>query len=107
MTTYVWLIILGGALGTYLCRVVFIALGDRADQVPESIRRALRYIPPAALAALAAPPILRPGGQIDPLSGATIAGLMAAIVAFRTKSVPLTIVVGIAALAILQQVIPR
>lgn len=105
MTTSVWLIIVGGALGTYACRFVFIALGDRADQVPEGVRRSLRYIPPAALAALAAPPILRPGGVIDPLGPTTIAGLIAAVVAFRTKSVPLTIGVGIAALAILQQLL--
>ena len=105
MTGSVWLIVLGGALGTYLCRVAFIALGDRADAVPAGVQRALKYIPPAALAALAAPAILRPGGVIDPLGPTTLAGLVAGVVAFRTKSVPITIAVGIAVLAVLQQVL--
>lgn len=106
MTTDVWLIILGGAIGTYLCRFSFIAFGERADHVPEAVRRSLRYIPPAALAALAAPAILRPGGIIDPLGPTTLAGLVATVVAFTTRSVPWTIGIGIAVLAVLQQVLP-
>lgn len=105
MTPTVWLILLAGAAGTYACRFAFIALGDRADQVPEGVRRSLRYIPAAALAALAAPAILRPGGVVDPLGPTTLAGLLAAVVAFTTKSVPLTILAGIAALTVLQQVL--
>lgn len=102
MTTSVWIVLVAGAVGTFLCRGSLIALGERAERLPEGVRRALKYIPPAALSALAAPPILRPGGVVDPLSPTTLAGLAAALVAFRTHSVPWTIASGIAVLAVLR-----
>ena len=55
-------------------------------------------IPAAALAALTAPALLRPDGAWEPLGPTAIAGVAAAIVAFRFRSVLATLGVGFAVL---------
>jgi branched-subunit amino acid transport protein len=98
-------LIVGG--GTYLIRAVFFVFADRTDRLPDTLQRTLRYIPAAALSALAIPPLLRPdGGGIDPLHPVTLAGMVAAFVAFRTRSVPWTIVAGLVAAMALDAVLP-
>ena len=84
------LIVLGMALVTYATRVgMIVALGWKSfwddEGGPSLLRRWLRYVPPAVLAALIAPPILAPQGQIElglPLWAATVG----AGVAWYTRS---------------------
>jgi branched-subunit amino acid transport protein len=61
-------------------------------------------VPPAALTAIILPEMLTPGGTIDISFGnlRLIAGLLAIIVAWRTKNILLTILIGMVALLILQ-----
>ena len=98
-----WTTILLAGAGTYLMRASFLFAAHRLTDVPESVQRVLRQIPAAALAALVVPALLRPEGQLDLWQPELAAGLLAALVCWRTKSVVLTLVVGMTALAILQQ----
>ena len=94
-----WLVILGMGLVTYALRLSAIPLYRRGD-VPPAVRRALRFVPPAVLTALAVPAMLRPAGGVD-LSLTNlhlVAGSVAALVAWKTRSALLTIAVGMAML---------
>jgi branched-subunit amino acid transport protein len=97
-----WLTMILVGLGTYATRLSFILLFGRRD-IPAVIRRALRYVPPAVLTAIIFPELLLPDGQLDLSSGneRLLAGLVAALVAWRSKNVLLTIVAGMAALVLL------
>jgi branched-subunit amino acid transport protein len=61
-------------------------------------------VPPAALTAIILPELLTPGGTLDISlnNHRLIAGLLAIIVAWRTKNIFLTIIIGMAALLIMQ-----
>lgn len=99
----VWATILLAGAGTYAMRASFLAFAHRLATVPPAVARVLRQIPPAALAAIVAPALLRPDGHLDLLQPTLLAGLVAAGVAWRTRNVGITVVVGIALLAALQQ----
>ena len=95
-------IVLSGA-GTYAMRASFLALAHRMATVPPALARILRQIPAAALAAIVVPALLRPEGRLDLFQPTLLAGLVAAGVAWKTRNVGVTVVVGIALLAALQQ----
>lgn len=98
----VWITILLVGLGTYATRLSFILLFGRRE-IPAIVRRALRFVPPAVLTAIIFPELLLPKGQID-LSldnERLLAGIVAALVAWRSKNVLLTIVAGMAVLLLL------
>jgi len=99
----VWLTILGMGLVTYAIRLSMIVLLGHVD-VPPIVRQALRLVPPAVLSAIIFPELLRPGGELDLSLGneRLIAGILAALIAWRTRNVLLTIAAGMAALWILQ-----
>lgn len=101
-----WLIIIGMGIITYAIRLSLIVLLGRVA-VPVIVQRALRFVPPAVLSAIIFPELLRPGGALDisPGNARLIAGVVAALVAWRTKNVILTIAVGMAALWILQALV--
>jgi branched-subunit amino acid transport protein len=105
-TVTLWLVILVIGIGTFALRFSLIALSDRADRLPESVQRALRFIPPAAFAAIAAPAFLVPAGSIDVTFGnlRLIAGLVASAVAWKTRSVLWTILSGMVVLWLLQAI---
>lgn len=96
-------IVLSGA-GTYAMRAAFLAAAHRLTDVPPAAALILRQIPPAALAAMIAPALLRPGGQLGLVQPRLLAGLLAALVAWRTRNVGLTLVVGMAALVALEAI---
>lgn len=98
-----WLIILLMGLVTYLIRLSLIG-GLGKVNLPPVARRALRFVPPAVLTAIIVPEVLLPAGEIDfSLANARLpAALLAALVAWRTKNVVLTVAVGMAALWIIQ-----
>ena len=94
-----WLIILGVAAGTYLIRLSFIQAWQWIG-VPDELARALRFVPPAVFAALILPALLAPGGPVDLSPGnlRLVAGALAAVVAWYSRSVLLTLAVGMGAL---------
>ena len=101
-----WLIFLAGGLLTFATRLSFIWLiGQR--KAPEWLQRALRFVPPAVLAALVFPDVLMHEGGLNIALDNTrmIAGCIAILVAWRTRNAVLTILVGMVALWILQAVI--
>jgi branched-subunit amino acid transport protein len=95
---FVWLLIVAMAAVTLALRVSFLLLHERIS-FPPLVRRALRYVPYAVLAALVVPAVLSPGGAEEaPGVERVLAGLVGALVAWRTGSVLLTLLVGMAAL---------
>jgi branched-subunit amino acid transport protein len=102
MTTSLVVIIVVG-LGTYLTRLSFVAAFARSG-VPDWMATPLRYVAPAVLAAIVAPAVIAPEGVMDVTMAnpKLLAGVIALLVALRTKSVSLTIVVGMASLWALQ-----
>lgn len=99
----IWLIILLGGLITYGMRLSFIYLLGRFE-VPETMRRALHYVPPAVLSAIILPEIFMHGGQLNLGAGndRMWAGLAAALTACFTKNTLFTILAGMAVLLLLQ-----
>jgi len=100
----IWLVILVSGAGTYAMRASFLAVAHRMATVPPGVSRLLRQIPPAALAAIILPALVRPKGHLDLFQPQLLAGFVAAIVAWRTRNVGLTLIVGMGLLAGLQAV---
>jgi branched-subunit amino acid transport protein len=94
----VWPVILISGAGTYAMRASFLAAAHRLAEVPPALARVLRQIPPAALAAIILPALVRPAGELDLFQPRLLAGLLAALVAWRTRNVGLTLVVGMVVL---------
>src|SRR5256885_412699 len=102
-----WLLILGIGLITYAIRLSFILFFGKVE-MPPLLLRILRFVPIAVLSAIILPQLLLPGGTLD-LSLRNprwLAGILAALVAWRTRNVLLTIAVGMVALWVLQWVLP-
>jgi branched-subunit amino acid transport protein len=102
-TTTIWLTMILAGLLTFLTRLSFIALWGRWTP-PEWLRRGLRFVPPAVLTAIIVPELLMRDGVLTPFSPRLLAGVVAALVAWRTKNIVWTIVVGMGALLLLQLV---
>ena len=98
-----WLAVIGMGVATYALRISFIALLARVE-LPRVFREALGLVPAAVLAALVFPAFFRAGGTIDVslANEQLLAGALAAIVAWRTRNVLLTMGVGMAALVALR-----
>jgi len=98
-----WLVIIGMGAITYGLRLSMIVFFGRV-KMPEALRRALRFVPPAVLSAIVLPELLIPGGTFSlSLGNARLAaGILAAAVAWRTRNVFLTIGVGMSLLWMLQ-----
>ncbi len=99
----IWLIMLLGGLITFGMRFSFIYLLGRFE-VPETMRRALHYVPPAVLSAIIFPELFLREGHLDLSLGNSrlLAGLVAIAVAAWTKNSLLTILFGMAALVLFQ-----
>jgi len=102
-TGLLWLVIVAMGVGTYVLRVSFIVLFGRFETVPPRVENALRFVPPAVLAALVVPGLVSLDGsfavQFDPAQ--LLAGVLAGVVAWRTESMLATIGVGMGALWLL------
>lgn len=92
-----WWTIVVASVGTYLIRGSFLWLHGRIA-IPPAIECGLRYVPPAVLAALTVPAVVTPRGTVDLAAPELLAGAIAAVVAWRTRSITATLVVGLAAL---------
>ena len=101
-----WLIFILIGIAAFLIRISFIALIGRR-QFPEWLRRALRFVPAAVFAAIVVPELVYRAGVFTPFSPQLGAGLVAIVVAWRTRSVLLTIGGGIAVLWLLNTLMAR
>lgn len=104
-TPQFWLAVVLSGLVTYAVRAVFFLLAGRMTALPPAVREVLRMIPAAALAGLAIPPLLRPDGAgtaLTLVSPELAAGIVAGLVAWRSRNLALTIAVGIGAVLVLE-----
>ncbi len=88
------IIIIG--IGTFLFRFSFIYLYGKL-QLPEWVHQAMRFVPPAVLSALIFPAILvkEEVVWISPQNPRLVAGMVAIIIAWKTKNLLLTIATGL------------
>lgn len=100
---YAWLAILGLTAVTVITRSAFLVLGDRFP-LPERVQHALRYAPACALSALIAPEVMTSGGALvlDPASPKLAAGLVAVAVMAFSRSMIVTMVVGMGVFTLLR-----
>lgn len=91
----IWTTIVLAGIGTYVMRAAFLVFAHRLVDVPPGVQRLLRQIPPAALASIVVPALMRPEGQLELLQPRFAAGVLAAVIAWRTRNIALTLVVGI------------
>lgn len=97
------LTILGMGAITYAVRLSMFVLLGRVE-LPDWLRRALRYVPPTVLSAIIFPELFMPGGTLDISlhNFRLLAGLVAVVVAWRTRSILLTLIAGMGVLWLLQ-----
>lgn len=91
-----WLMIIGMTLVTFGIRYPVLLLVGKIP-MPERVFRALRYVPPAVLAAIIVPAMLMPDGTdvvISPSNSYLVAGIVTAVLAWRTRNLLLTIILG-------------
>lgn len=99
-------IVLVGIL-TFLMRVAFI--GPSSLSLPPAVERALRFVPPAALAALVVPDMVSHNGALVMTfaNPRLIAGVVAFLIAWRTRNVAATLIVGMGLFWLLTYLLPR
>ena len=99
----IWLVMLLGGLITFLIRFSLIYLFGRF-KVPETMRQALRYVPPAVLSAIIFPELFLHDGTLHLAFENTrlLAGLIAIVVAWFSRNTLITIIAGMLALFLLQ-----
>ena len=99
----IWLVMILGGLITFGMRFSLIYLFGKF-QIPEMMRRALHYVPPAVLSAIVFPELFLHDGALNLSLANTrlLAGLIAIVVAWFSKNTLITIVVGMIALFLLQ-----
>lgn len=83
-------------VGTYLLRASLVVLLGRVA-LPFRVERSLRYIAPAVLAAIVAPALVAPDGVFAPADPRVFAGVLAGVAAWRWRSIPITLLVGMGA----------
>ncbi len=95
MRTEILLIILGMALVTFATRFSCVALFQK-NGMPAWLERWLKHIPSAVLTALIVPALLLPKGQIDVSLGNhyLLAGIVAAVVAYKSRNIVATLLLG-------------
>lgn len=99
----IWLVILACAVITFLIRLSFIAIFGKRE-MPAWLHRSLKYVPPSVLSVIAVQEILFKGDTlfISFTNTRLIAGVIAAVIAWRTRNALITILIGMAVLLLLQ-----
>jgi branched-subunit amino acid transport protein len=95
-----WIVILVVGMLNYLSRLSFIALFARVE-IPPLIARALRFVPAAMLTAIVVPAVVFTAPATLAFSYTNpklVAALVAALIAWRTKSATATMGAGMVAL---------
>ena len=104
-TLTLWLTIAGAGAVTFALRLSFIALLGRT-KIPIFLGRALQFVPAAVLTAVVIPLLFYENGALEVSLGneRLLAGLVAALIAWRTRSVLFTLGGGMATLWTLQAI---
>ncbi len=99
----IWITIIAAGFLTYVTRLSFILLYGQI-RMPSLMERALRFVPTAVLTAFFFPELLLADGIpfISIGNARLLAGILAIVVAWRTKNVIYTIVIGMFTLWVLQ-----
>ena len=99
----IWLVMFLGGLITFGMRFSLIYLFGRFE-VPQTLRKALHYVPPAVLSAIIFPEMFLHDALLNLSFGndRLLAGLVAVLVAWFSKNTLVTIVAGMLALFLLQ-----
>ena len=99
----IWVAVIAAGILTYVTRLSFILLYGQI-RMPNLLVRALRFVPTAVLTAIIFPELLVADGTLFISIGNArlLAGILAILVAMRTKNVIYTIVIGMFALWVLQ-----
>jgi branched-subunit amino acid transport protein len=94
-----WIVLIVSGVITFVIRLSFIALWGKFS-VPIWLQRALRFVPPAVLSAIIFPEVFIQDGTVslDVGNGRLLGGVVAVIVAWKTKNAIYTILLGILAL---------
>ncbi|ELZ82760.1 AzlD domain-containing protein [Haloferax larsenii] len=103
----VWGVIVVAGVLTFGIRASFIYLFGHIDTVPPRVKSALEYVPAAVFAALVFPAVVAPAGDVALSLGneRLVAGVLAALAAWYTERVFVTIAVGMGALWFLRFVV--
>lgn len=99
----IWIVIVSIGVLTFAMRLSFIVMAERLIMTPK-VQLALEFVPIAVFTAIIIPALLlHPGSSIPSFTSARlIAGIIAIIVAWRTRSVFATIASGMFILWICQ-----
>ena len=91
----IWVVMLSIGILTFLTRLSFIYMHEKW-QPPDVVTRALRFVPVAALTAIFVPELSLQNGELVLSLGniRLVAGIIAILVAWRTKSALWTIGAG-------------
>ena len=102
----IWGVIVGLTLITFITRGFFLLVGERME-LSETLQNALRYAPAAALVAIIAPEMFFAQGSGDmDISSPYFWGGVCSIIAFwLTRSMLLTIILGILAFTAIRLVL--
>jgi branched-subunit amino acid transport protein len=104
MSEGIWLWVTFALIGstTIATRGSFVLSGEGA-RLPAALQRALRYAPAAALAALIVPDMLLDGGEFDPINPKLLAGMVAFVIAARSRNPWLPFIVGMGLLVMMRK----
>jgi branched-subunit amino acid transport protein len=91
--------------GTLLMRASMVALLANVT-LPDRLQEALKLVAPALLAGLIAQTLFLQAGEFRPIGTWHLAAVVAALVAWKTRSVGWTLVLGMGAVWILEAVAP-
>ena len=91
----IWFTMAAAGVVTFLTRLSFIWLLGRF-KLPDWLLRALRFVPVAVFPAIIFPETLSPGGRLDLTwsNPRMLAGVLAVLVAWKTRNVIWVVVVG-------------
>lgn len=103
MRSEIILIIAGMALVTYLTRFGFLALLSNTG-LPSRLHIWLKHIPTAILTSLIMPGLFLPRGYLDLSAGNhhLLAGIAAAVVAYKSRNIVATIGIGMTIMILLK-----
>lgn len=104
---YFWLCVLGLSLGTFSIRYSMIGLSSRI-KISARTREFFSFIPAAILPAFLVPVVFFHQGQVSWLHGKErlFVAILAAVVAYKTRSTLAVIVFGLVLLYALTQILP-
>jgi branched-subunit amino acid transport protein len=89
-----WLAVLGSGLVTIILKSSFLLAASRFGDISPTLRTVLSMVPAAALGALALPTLLVVERQLALAPDRLIAGSVVLLVAWRTRSLPVTLLAG-------------